>query len=304
MPSFHLEKVSAGIVIACTTASIWSLLISLIRLFLRLKISGPLGWDDATCAAATLFGVAESCTALLAVHYGLGIPQNEIGEFEPLYKLVWVAGQLYALSVGFSVLSITCFIARLTKTDQHQRIIHSIMIAIGVWMVISELLIALGCPTPRPWDISDRKCLNKWYIWLSHTVICTMFEILNIKVALLIVWNLQMPFRPKAVVFLSFSLRLLVLPPALVRLQFLEVAIAKTDVGAYRARANLLSQIVMHSSIILATIPCAKPFFALFDGGVYRTPRDMKPEPATEPEAAGTGIEQRQEFGFYYESSP
>lgn len=111
-----------------------------------------------------------------------------------------------------------------------------------------------------------------------------------------------------------------VLPPALVRLKYLEVAIAKTDVSKYRARSNLLSQIVMHASIILATIPCAKPFFALFvsvpsivghdensylillqDGGAYRTPRDLKPEPSKEPETPGSGIEQRQEFGFYHE---
>lgn len=60
MPSFDLEKVSAGIVIACTTASIWSLLIFLIRLFLRLKISGPIGWDDVTCATATVSTLPSS----------------------------------------------------------------------------------------------------------------------------------------------------------------------------------------------------------------------------------------------------
>lgn len=40
------------------------------------------------------------------------------------------------------------------------------------------------------------------------------------------------------------------------------------------------------------------------DGGAYRTPRELKttPEPETEPETPATGIEQRQEFGFYYEN--
>lgn len=181
MPSFGLQSVSAGIVIACTTASIWSLLIFLIRLFLRLRISGPFGWDDATCAAATVsassllclslidseaqvFGIAESCTALLAVHYGLGNPEHEIGyeEVKTLFKLIWVAGQLYAFAVGFSVLSITCFITRLTKNSRHLRVLYGLLIAICVWMTISELLIALQCGAPHPWDISDQStCLNK-----------------------------------------------------------------------------------------------------------------------------------------------
>lgn len=101
--------------------------------------------------------------ALLAVHYGLGTPQNEIlQQLETLYKLVWIAGQLYALSIGFSILSITCFIRRLTKNERHQRLIRSLMIAIGVWMVASELLIALQCPPPEPWDISNQSvCINK-----------------------------------------------------------------------------------------------------------------------------------------------
>lgn len=117
------------------------------------------------------FGVIESCTALIAVHYGLGDPQDTIGpqEAQTLYLIIWIAGQLYALSVGFSVLSITCFIARLTKNKLHQWTLVGLMLSIGVWMTISECVIALQCPLPRPWDISESSlCLNKvsaYSIW-------------------------------------------------------------------------------------------------------------------------------------------
>jgi hypothetical protein len=49
----------------------------------------------------------------------------------------------------------------------------------------------------------------QWEVWLGHCVVYMFFEGFNLKVALLIIWNLQMPLHPKMVVFVSFALRLL-----------------------------------------------------------------------------------------------
>lgn len=54
MPAFGLSDGPAHIIITNITGIIWSLLVFLVRLFLRIKINGPFGWDDAACAAATV----------------------------------------------------------------------------------------------------------------------------------------------------------------------------------------------------------------------------------------------------------
>lgn len=54
MPIFGLSIEAASVVIITSTAITWSLLTLGIRIFLRSKINGPLGWDDFFCTTATV----------------------------------------------------------------------------------------------------------------------------------------------------------------------------------------------------------------------------------------------------------
>ncbi|KJY01063.1 hypothetical protein TI39_contig304g00009 [Zymoseptoria brevis] len=250
-------------------------MVFLIRLFLRLQISGPLGWDDAACGAATIFGISWSSVILLAVHHGLGQPQETLTAIDVAesYVLFWISRQFYALATGCSILSVTFFIMRITQTRHHLWILKTLIIVEGIWVLITVFILAFSCGADRPWDSKQGGCVDLWSVWLSHTVIYMFFEGLNFKTAMLIIWNLQMPLHPKVVVFISFALRLLVLPPAIVRLKYVHIAISSPDLTLYRVNSNLLSTIVLHVSIILATVPCAKPFFALFSNNLFRSPK-------------------------------
>jgi len=53
MPAYGLTDPAAYVVIITATAIIWSLLVLAIRVFLRLKVNGPCGWDDLACVMAT-----------------------------------------------------------------------------------------------------------------------------------------------------------------------------------------------------------------------------------------------------------
>ena len=54
MPIFGLSEPAAFILVACTTGVVWTLLVLLIRLFIRCKINGPLAYDDYACSCATV----------------------------------------------------------------------------------------------------------------------------------------------------------------------------------------------------------------------------------------------------------
>ncbi|SMR61224.1 unnamed protein product [Zymoseptoria tritici ST99CH_3D1] len=260
-------------------------MVFLIRLFLRLQISGPLGWDDAACAAATIFGITWSSVILLAVHHGLGQPQESLTAIDVAesYVLFWISRQFYALATGCSILSVTFFIMRITQTRHHLWILKTLIVVEGTWVLITVFILAFSCGADRPWYSKQGGCIDLWSVWLSHTVIYMFFEGLNLKTAMLIIWNLQMPLHPKAVVFISFALRLLVLPPAIVRLKYVRIAISSPDLTLYRVNSNLLSTIVLHVSIILATVPCAKPFFALFNNNIFRSPKQISAVEANYP---------------------
>lgn len=84
-----------------------------------------------------------------------------------------------------------------------------------------------------------------------------------------------MPRGPKTCVIIAFALRLLVLPALYMRLIFYNDSLQREDRTYGLARYALMTQVAMHGSIILTTLPCAKPFFVIFEGGVFRSPQDQ-----------------------------
>lgn len=60
------------------------------------------------------------------------------------------------------------------------------------------------------------------------------------------------------------------------RLIFVRAAVDGDDPTYDRLRVQITNQVVLHASIYLATIPCAKPFFVVFEGGVFRKPTDPR----------------------------
>lgn len=92
--------------------------------------------------------------------------------------------------------------------------------------------------------------------------------------AIFLVWNVSMPRKAKIKVLIAFAVRLFVLPPTFARLRDIYIAINGNDYTYDRVDATVMSSITLHIGIILATIPCAKPFFSVIEAGIYRSPLD------------------------------
>lgn len=61
------------------------------------------------------------------------------------------------------------------------------------------------------------------------------------------------------------------------RLKYIKHGIYGEDQTFDRVDANILTQVALHLSVILATLPCAKAFFVVFEGGVFRSPNVSRP---------------------------
>lgn len=62
------------------------------------------------------------------------------------------------------------------------------------------------------------------------------------------------------------------IPPTLARLRFIHSALASPNWNFSRTGAVIFMQVMLHLSLILATLPCAKPFLVVFESGGLLNP--------------------------------
>lgn len=163
MPAFNLPLPAAYVVITATTAIIWTVLTWFIRLFIRLKIHGPFGWDDTHCTIATVSAIIQSWITIAQTRFGLGSHHANIPHSIEERQLIlgWAAGFFYYAALCFSMLSVCFLLVRITKRTDQVRIAYGIAILTAVWGVSAVFVLAFQCTPPRPWDIQPRsRCIN------------------------------------------------------------------------------------------------------------------------------------------------
>jgi hypothetical protein len=67
-----------------------------------------------------------------------------------------------------------------------------------------------------------------------------------------------------------------VIPPSLIRLKYIEQALSSTDWSYSRIDVVIISQISMHVSVILATVPCIRPWLIAFESGGLQAPAEAR----------------------------
>jgi hypothetical protein len=83
-----------------------------------------------------------------------------------------------------------------------------------------------------------------------------------------------MPLKTKAKVIIAFACRLLLIAPSASRLGPMHSSVFSEDPTASIVRLQVMSILACQVSVISATVPCAKPFFAVFASGILGRPRD------------------------------
>ncbi|KAF2164777.1 hypothetical protein M409DRAFT_24682 [Zasmidium cellare ATCC 36951] len=188
--AFDLAAGSQYIAIVSTTAIIWSILVFLVRAFLRMKVNGPFGWDDGACAAATIFGTSFSTIALVDVSYGLGEDIEHVANFHrnTFFLLLWCQSMLYMFASCFAQVSVAFLICRIAKVRMHLVLAYGLAIASGLCCLISTFLVVFACRFPTPWILSSTTCtINRWDIWLGNSIISGLVELFLVKTAVLLV---------------------------------------------------------------------------------------------------------------------
>lgn len=72
-----------------------------------------------------------------------------------------------------------------------------------------------------------------------------------------------------------------VVPPNLTRLHYIHQSVESSDWSYSRIRVGIIGEVVLHVSVILATVPCIKPWLVVFERGAALYSR---PTPHEEPQ--------------------
>ncbi|KAI7239906.1 hypothetical protein KC330_g1647 [Hortaea werneckii] len=271
MPAFDLSYPGAYIVVVTVTAVIWSLLVLGIRIFLCLKVNGPLSWDDGCCIAATILACIHSFLTLLQLRYGLGRSAGTQHQTTINWSsfLLWLSGYFYYMAQALSILSVCFLLARIVRHRKMAWGCYGIAVATVAWAIAGMATTAFECELPHPWETHDASanCIDLWAMNSSLVITRALLETANILMSVIMLWSLNMHLAPKVQTIAAFSVRLLILPPLLIRLHFNHVSLFSKDWPRARVPAVILGQVVLHLSVILTTVPCAKPFLRIFDSG-------------------------------------
>ncbi|KAK4617591.1 hypothetical protein CLAFUW4_12463 [Fulvia fulva] len=128
---FYLPGGSTYIAITALIAILWTTLVFLVRVFLRQRVNGPFGWDDAACGAATFLGLVHSALVLGAAHYSLGWPLETVTaqDFNKCLILMYAYSLIYILALAFTMISVALLMQRITMDKKVIRCTHGLIAA-------------------------------------------------------------------------------------------------------------------------------------------------------------------------------
>ncbi|PLB44405.1 hypothetical protein P170DRAFT_430303 [Aspergillus steynii IBT 23096] len=286
------DKHGAFVIIASLVGLIWSVFIIGIRVYLRMRLTPPFGWDDLAAIFGTIVGVIQTSVTLDAVNHGIGTRETLLtsSEADIALKRLYVSWLLYPVAVCSSKVSIALLIARLTRTKYHLWASYALTTLSLLWGIISIFLIAFQCSTPQPWNIAaTTQCSTMFAQWAVVESVNMAIELLIPCLIIAMIWSLHMPLGTKITVVLAFSLQLLyvillihyvtlkthhirsprVVFPTIIRILFLQqtttTPASRTDHTFTLTNSTLITEVVMHFSLIAATFPCLRKFLQAFD---------------------------------------
>ncbi|OXV07771.1 hypothetical protein Egran_04465 [Elaphomyces granulatus] len=246
---------SGLVIIASTIFMSWMVSCYFIRIYTRMAITGPFDLDDAVAGIGTVIGVAQVGVLLGAVSNGFGkskelLTHSQIWSAE---RDIYASDILFLLAHGAAKISVTLLLDRLHREATYKKFCSGILGLTLCWLLTSVILMALS-----------KDMFLRWQVITGLDVI---LEVTMFLMSIYLVWGLQMRWSGKVVVVGAFGSRLIVIVLAILRLTYLNPDNFSSDPTLTGVDANICTQVLLHYSLMAATIPCLKPFVISFNTG-------------------------------------
>ncbi|KAJ6014584.1 hypothetical protein N7540_009175 [Penicillium herquei] len=209
------------IVIVETLLMSWMIIVSLIRLYMRITINGPVQMDD----LMIFVGSDEASSSSL----------KRAGE--------------PGCSLQFSQLASAA-------------ILNTSWISWPSKSIAGILCVSYDPTFPSFTDISIQDTA-----WKAITAFDVFTDVLSFGLCIFLVWGIQMRLKEKFTVIFAFGTRLPLIILIILRQTYLNNALHHPDPSLTLSNAVISTAVLLHSSIMIATVPCLKPFVISFNTG-------------------------------------
>ncbi|PGH15913.1 hypothetical protein AJ79_02080 [Helicocarpus griseus UAMH5409] len=256
------------IVIVATALCSWMILSFCIRVYMRSRICGPFKTDDFAVGVGTVLGTTQVAVLVKAAAHGFGkvlklIDQSEVSVAE---KAFYASEILFILAHTAAKISVSFLLKRLGRDALFKRLCDMHHGVVFVWGIASALSIALKCNFDQPWLLRN-ECMNLHRFWGAYTAFDITTELSLLAMTAYLVWGLQLAWKRKAIVVFAFAFRLPVIAFGITRFIYLLPALKSDDAFIDAAPGTICTEILLHYSLMAATIPCLQPFVVAFNTG-------------------------------------
>ncbi|QDS73033.1 hypothetical protein FKW77_009316 [Venturia effusa] len=274
------------ITITAAMLMVFMILFYVIRILVRLGFKSSIEIDDFAITLGSICGIVQSTLVMLAVKAGLGRkihllrPEqlskvsvvSEVLDPVPFdsadgVQMTYACDLIFIFTLALAKISAAGLIARLSRQNSHLIACRVVMGLALVWGIAGILVIGIRCNPLLSWN--TEKCSSLLSSWTSIAAVGLGLELILLCLPIWLVWPLQMPTSKKFIVTIAFSLRLVIVPLALVRIVELNWIMDSRDWTFDVVRFMVFTQFEMHFSLISATLPCTRPFLKAASSGMW-----------------------------------
>ncbi|KAI4169554.1 MAG: hypothetical protein LQ343_005634 [Gyalolechia ehrenbergii] len=243
------------------------------RVLTKFAISRRLTSDDYMIFAALALSIGQGIAISLQTSNGAGRHQDALSasQLDKYYKCDYTSNLLFIMNLCFTKLSVLQMLKTITPVKEHIRMLTGVGAFVLVWSFASELVSAFQCGVTETWKPFGNKCIDRTSFWTSYGVLNLVTEAALVVLPLVIVWKIQTKTMKKAIIFLCFASRIMVLAGIIVQLIYVNRARDTSDETFDTWPTVLSAETVQSLSIITACIPCLKPFLESLESGMLRS---------------------------------
>jgi len=215
--------------------------------------------------ATLIFAFIQISLVLVQVHLGWGKTDEllNLSQISTMKKVVYATDILYIIVLGLSKIDTTILYGKLSLQPSAW-MSNFILIASGIWMISSILLLAIRCDA-TPWEDINRKCGGLLPRWIVIAVLDILLDAIISVYPIKIMHKLQVALNKKISVLSILACRVLLIPLSALHLYYIHVQVNSTDPTLIGSYATSVEEIHVAFNVLLLNMSSVKYLLAAYE---------------------------------------
>lgn len=244
-----------------------SILMVILRIYVKIRILKTLGPDDYVMVAALLFAIGNMICNILQSRNGWGRHLNTItpAHYKEYQHITFFKSQLFVLGVNAVKVSIALLLMRLTTLSRYRNFLWgTIVFMVCFTIACLGTLIFICSPIAGAWDPVVRAkghCYSLEIfrnIGLFNTVVNVMTDVMFATIPIPLIWRLQANLRTRISLVLTLSLGYFACAAGIVK-GVKQVNFLRMKDSTFWEEINTWGFVELNLGIIAACVPTVKP---------------------------------------------